>query len=135
MKITIVVEDRFMSIDGVGVNFDFDIDKGIHAIQWDGVAGEIEYNNGKHNEIIDDISEYQYLIDMHAPEIEKQRLETEKQVKLDREKALSLRTWDEKRRGAYPDIGDQLDSLFHAGVFPSEMEEKLQAVKDKYPKP
>ena len=34
----------------------------------------------------------------------------------------------------YPAIGDQLDALFHAGVFPEEMAAKIQAVKDKYPK-
>jgi len=34
----------------------------------------------------------------------------------------------------YPSIGDQLDALFHAGVFPEEMTEKIQAVKNKYPK-
>lgn len=35
----------------------------------------------------------------------------------------------------YPAIGDQLDALFHAGVFPAEMAAQIQAVKDKYPKP
>lgn len=34
----------------------------------------------------------------------------------------------------YPSIGDQLDALFHAGVFPADMAVKIQAVKDKYPK-
>ena len=34
----------------------------------------------------------------------------------------------------YPPIGDQLDALFHAGVFPQEMAAKIQAVKNKYPK-
>lgn len=34
----------------------------------------------------------------------------------------------------YPAIGDQLDALFHAGVFPAEMAAAIQAVKDKYPK-
>jgi len=34
----------------------------------------------------------------------------------------------------YPSIGDQLDALFHAGVFPEEMAAQIQAVKDKYPK-
>ena len=34
----------------------------------------------------------------------------------------------------YPEIGDQLDALFHAGVFPAEMAAEIQAVKDKYPK-
>ena len=38
------------------------------------------------------------------------------------------------RKTEYPSIGDQLDALFHAGVFPTEMQQKIQAVKDKYPK-
>lgn len=39
------------------------------------------------------------------------------------------------RAAEYPSIGDQLDALFHAGIFPAEMAALLQAVKDKYPKP
>jgi len=38
------------------------------------------------------------------------------------------------RKIEYPDIGDQLDDLFHKGVFSTEMAATLQAVKDKYPK-
>lgn len=38
------------------------------------------------------------------------------------------------RAAEYPAIGDQLDALFHAGVFPAEMAALIQAVKDKYPK-
>ena len=34
----------------------------------------------------------------------------------------------------YPPIGDQLDALFKAGVFPVDMAAAIQAVKDKYPK-
>jgi hypothetical protein len=40
----------------------------------------------------------------------------------------------ERRRMEYPAIGDQLDALFHAGVFPAEMAALIQAIKDKYPK-
>jgi hypothetical protein len=40
----------------------------------------------------------------------------------------------EQRRLEYPAIGDQLDALFHAGVFPADMAAQIQAVKDKYPK-
>lgn len=39
-----------------------------------------------------------------------------------------------QRAAEYPPIGDQLDALFHAGVFPAEMAAQIQAVKDKYPK-
>jgi hypothetical protein len=38
------------------------------------------------------------------------------------------------RSSEYPSIGDQLDALFKAGLFPEEMAAKIQAVKDKYPK-
>ena len=34
----------------------------------------------------------------------------------------------------YPAIGDQLDALYHAGVFPDDMAAQIKAVKDKYPK-
>jgi hypothetical protein len=40
-----------------------------------------------------------------------------------------------QRAREYPPIGDQLDALFHAGVFPPEMAAEIQAVKDRYPKP
>ena len=40
----------------------------------------------------------------------------------------------DKRVAEYPSIGDQLDALFHTGVFPQEMADKIQAVKNKYPK-
>lgn len=48
--------------------------------------------------------------------------------------AFNALTYAEKRRGEYPAIGDQLDALFHAGVFPADMAAMIQAVKDKYPK-
>jgi hypothetical protein len=41
----------------------------------------------------------------------------------------------QERAAQYPPIGDQLDALFHAGVFPAEMAAQIQAVKDQFPKP
>lgn len=46
----------------------------------------------------------------------------------------SDKTYAEKRAGEYPPIGDQLDALYKAGVFPKEMASQIKAVKDKYPK-
>jgi hypothetical protein len=37
------------------------------------------------------------------------------------------------RSTAYPAIGDQLDALYHAGVFPEDMAAQIQAVKERYP--
>jgi hypothetical protein len=39
-----------------------------------------------------------------------------------------------KRAAEYPSIGDQLDALYHAGLFPAEMAATIEAVKLKYPK-
>ena len=42
--------------------------------------------------------------------------------------------YKEDRKADYPDIGDQLDALYHAGVFPEDMAAKIKAVKDEFPK-
>lgn len=46
--------------------------------------------------------------------------------------------WDEYKRNRareYPSVEEQLDALYHAGVFPAAMAEKIRAVKAKYPQP
>jgi len=35
----------------------------------------------------------------------------------------------------YPSVGDQLDALFKAGVFPADMAALIQTAKDAHPKP
>jgi hypothetical protein len=44
-------------------------------------------------------------------------------------------TYSILRTAEYPSIGDQLDDLFKQGAFSTEMAAKIQAVKEKYPKP
>jgi hypothetical protein len=43
-------------------------------------------------------------------------------------------TYKSKRVIEYPSIGDQLDDLYHAGLFTDEMAARIEAVKTKYPK-
>lgn len=48
--------------------------------------------------------------------------------------------WDENeyrrwRDINYPSVGDQLDDLYRAGAFSPEMEAKIRAIKEQYPKP
>lgn len=50
------------------------------------------------------------------------------------EALVAAESYKVNRVAEYPSIGDQLDALFHAGVFPDDMAAKIQAVKDKYPK-
>ena len=47
---------------------------------------------------------------------------------------IDANAYKTQRATAYQPIGDQLDALFKASVFPAEMAAAIQAVKDKYPK-
>lgn len=63
---------------------------------------------------------------------------SEDQIREEQQRLQQLSDLDlykQNRAQKYPSIGDQLDALYHAGVFPPEMEEKIRAVKNKYPKP
>ena len=69
-----------------------------------------------------------------TPEEEIVRDTEEAQAIKEKQEYLKVKYKDD-RRISYPDIGDQLDALFHAGVFPKEMADKIKAVKDANPKP
>ena len=64
-----------------------------------------------------------------------QPTEEEIQAEITRLQAeYDAKAYQRSRKPEYPSIGDQLDALFKAGVFPDDMAAKIQAVKDKYPK-
>ena len=48
--------------------------------------------------------------------------------------AFDAQAYARARKPLYPAIGDQLDDLYHAGVFSAEMTAKLKKVKDDNPK-
>ena len=69
-------------------------------------------------------------------EIQSKPTKEEIKKEIERLKAeYELTQYQRQRAPEYPAITDQLDALFHAGVFPPEMAEQIQAIKDKYPKP
>lgn len=64
-----------------------------------------------------------------------QPTEAEIQTEITRLQAeYDAQAYARSRAPEYPPIGDQLDALFKAGVFPADMAAAIQAVKDKYPK-
>lgn len=87
--------------------------------QWT-IHGEDEYENIKWIELAD--GQTKPTKEQIESKVEELKLEYER-LKYRQQRSLE-----------YPSIGDQLDSLFQAGVFPPEMTAKIQAVKDKYPK-
>lgn len=67
-----------------------------------------------------------------GPQPTAEQLDAAYEAKLIADAAVVYRA---QRAAEYPAIGDQLDALFHAGLFPAEMAAQIQAVKDAYPKP
>ena len=47
---------------------------------------------------------------------------------------MDAHSYKQLRAREYPPIGDQLDALYKAGLFPAELAAQIKAVKDKYPK-
>ena len=102
---------------------DYGVSSNIHAIQWNGSSGEIEYNDGTPNATITDISSFDFET-KHA---------TEKKAEADAEAdRIANRTYAEKREGAYPSVEDQLDKIYHNGI--DAWKTTIKAIKDKYPK-
>jgi len=131
--------DDAVTVDGNGQSVDLSsLASNIHAIQWDGSTGHIEYNDGTANETIDSMSPYTAYTDAHATAkaTEDAALAAEAQSRQDDQDAMDAwaASYKGKRQAEYPSIGDQLDALFHAGTFDATMTATIQAVKDKYPK-
>ena len=77
---------------------------------------------------------YDQTITWHKPETAPVTLE---QIKQEQQRLQQAYDWNEYQRNRareYPTIHEQLDALYHAGVFPAEMAARIRAVKAKYPR-
>jgi hypothetical protein len=77
---------------------------------------------------------YDQKIEWHKPEIAPVTME---QILQEQQRLQQAYNWNEYQRNRareYPTIQEQLDALYHAGVFPPEMAARIRAVKAKYPR-
>ena len=77
---------------------------------------------------------YDQTIVWHRPETAPVTLE---QILQEQQRLQQAYDWNEYQRNRareYPTIQEQLDALYHAGVFPPEMAARIRAVKAKYPR-
>ena len=127
-KVTIVKSDNKVIVDGVDRTVDCSGQAAnLHAVQWDGSAGEVEYNDGTPNAIIDSISTYQSLIDAHTAAAPVVQTEAE---------WLADQTYDVARERKYGDIGDQLDMQYKDALNgTTTWKDHVTAVKNSFPKP
>lgn len=75
MRVTVVPEDSFVSVDnhGVGGVDCSGLDANIHAIQWYETTGEIEWKktaeSDRYNEVISSFEPFMFIVERHAQRI------------------------------------------------------------------
>jgi len=147
--LTIIKDDKFVSVDGVGLILDAVVlPANVHAIQWDGSAGWVEYNDGTANVTIDSISAYSTITDDHATKKTANETAAAKAVsdkaaadKLAQDEQTALHaTYGWKRQydetTSYASVGDQLDQQYKDAVNgTTTWKDGIAAVKAAHPKP
>jgi hypothetical protein len=139
--LTIVKDDKHVVVDGHGLTLsEVSLPANVHAIQWDGSTGWIEYNDGTANETISSISAYSTITDDHAT-LKASNEAAETQAANDQTALEATYGWkrqyDETTR--YAEIGDQLDQLY-ADMVAGKLDTTgtwatgIKAVKDAHPK-
>ena len=64
MRVTIIADDGKVGVDGVFRAVDLAaLDPKIHAVQWDGAKGHVEYKDRSPETVLTDISPYQFFVD------------------------------------------------------------------------
>lgn len=133
--LTIIPDDKVIIVDGVVVVCDFDIDSDVHAVQWDGSSGHVEYKS-KDNTTLSS-NEYESYITLHSEEKTRQD-----QVKIQEDQTLLNNTWpntlpqyQQNRILEYGDITDQLDMIYWDGKNGTTLwQNHVDIIKTKYPK-
>jgi len=80
------------------------------------------------------VGTFDQKIEWHKPETAPVTLE---QIQAEQQRLQQAYDWNEYQRNRareYPSIQEQLDALYHAGVFPPAMAARIRAVKEKYPR-
>jgi len=129
--LTIIKDDGFVNVDGVGLD---SIDcsslaSNVHAVQFNGTHGSVEYNDGTVNLAITAISDYSTITDAHATQ--KATNESDAATAATNE-ATAAATPQGRRMREYPSIKDQLDDIYHNGIV--GWKATIKVTKDKYPK-
>jgi len=68
--LTIIKDDKFVDRDGVGVTLGtVNLPANVHAIQWNGSSGWVEYNDGTDNTTLSSIDAYSTITDDYDTKI------------------------------------------------------------------
>lgn len=86
MKLTVIYDDRFIGVDGYGLNFydnwPFE-EEDIHAVQWQETRGWIEYRDTSENKELEHVADVQKYYD----HFQQQKIIIEEKLRLEEEEA------------------------------------------------
>jgi|TARA_B110000211_G_scaffold77954_1_gene91407 hypothetical protein len=137
--LTIVKDDSFVAVDGFALE---PIDcsslaSNIHAIQFDGTNGEVQYNDGTDNLAITAISDYSTITDLWTSA--KATHDTAVSDAATAKTALEATHGWKRQNDAttkYATVGDQLDQQYTDAVNgTTTWKDAIAAVKSAHPKP
>jgi len=137
--LTIIKDDGFVAVDGVGLD---SIDcsslaTNIHAIQFDGTNGHVEYNDGTANLAITAISAYSAITDLWTSP--KATADTAASDAATAQTALEATHGYKRQNDAttrYAEIEEQLDQQYHDSVNgTTTWKDAIATVKAAHPKP
>ena len=139
--LTIIKDDKFVSVDGVGLILDAVVlPANVHAIQWNGSVGWVEYNDGTDNEAISSIDAYSTITNDHATKkaAEDKAVADAATAQTEYEKTYVYKRHNDEIT-KYAQIGEQLDQLYKdmvAGKLDTTgtWATGIKAVKDAHPK-
>lgn len=135
--LTIIKDDKFVNVDGVGLTLDAVVlPANVHAVQWNGSTGWIEYNDGTANETISNIDAYSTITNDHAT---KKAADEAAATQAANEETALKATYGWKRQfdetTSYASIGEQLDQQYHDAVNgTTTWKDGIAAVKAAHPK-
>ena len=127
--ITLIPSYKQMILDGDTVNFDLKLDANIHAIQWDGSKGHIEYNDGSSNEEITEFDEDGWIV-KHKQVV----LDEETVIATEEKKRANDMTYKEKRKREYNRL-EQFEMQYDDKINnTTTWVDAIKAIKAAYPK-
>ena len=127
--ITLIPSYKQMILDGDDINFDLKLDANIHAIQWDGSKGHIEYNDGSSNEEITEFNEDGWIV-KHKQVV----LDNVTAIAAEEKKRANDMTYKEKRKREYDRL-EQFEMQYDDKINnTTTWVDAIKAIKAAYPK-
>lgn len=130
--LTIIPDDKLIIVDGDNLVCNFNIDSDIHAVQWNGTTGHIEYKSGKEAKILSNINDYDSFFNLHSEEKVKQEQEI---IQTEQDDIEKTPLYQRNRLTEYNSFSEQLDMIYWDKKNGTNIwESHIDVIKNKYPK-